>query len=291
VNPVKIGSVRFLNTRPLIEGLEVFPEISLHPAVPSKLAGMLLRAEVDIALVSVIDAARAPSGLTILPAGMIGSDGPTLTVRLFSAVPVQQITQVWADTDSHTSVLLCRVLLERLHGVRPTFRDFNAREQMPLGAPGTADAGGAPAVLLIGDKVVTDPPDPALYTTQIDLGQAWKQWTGLPFVYAAWMCRAVDADRPEIAVAAGVLDRQRRHNMTRLAAIALKHAPAAGWPVELATRYLSEHLRFDLGPREREAAQRFIDEAAAIGAIGPARLQWIDWRPAALHAAAAGPRA
>lgn len=299
MTPVRVGSVRFLNTRPLIDGLDALSGLSFQPAVPSRLLGLLESSQVDLALVSLIDAARSRVPLALLPAGMIGSDGPTLTVRLFSPVQPADVKEVWADTDSHTSVALCRLLLDRVHAVRPAVRDFNAREQMPLGetptpegaspdsiAQPTAHPGPRTAILLIGDKVVTDPPDPARFPVVIDLGEAWKQWTGLPFVYATWMCRAADRDRPEIALAAGLLDRQRRHNLQRLDAIAAQHAPATGWPIDLATRYLTEHLRFDMGPRERESAQRFINEAAAIGLIPPTTLDWLDWRPAAKAVAA-----
>ncbi|MEZ6233834.1 MAG: MqnA/MqnD/SBP family protein [Phycisphaerales bacterium] len=132
-------------------------------------------------------------------------------------------------------------------------------------------------MLLIGDKVITGAPPENLFPHQVDLGQAWHEWTGQPFVYAAWMCRADEADRPEIALAAALLDRQRRKNLVRLASLAAEHGPAAGWPVDLAERYLASHLRFDLGPRERAAAQRFIDECAALGLCPPAPLRWADW--------------
>lgn len=290
--PIRVGSVRFLNTRPLIEGLEALPSLSLVPAVPSHLAGMLESRQVDIALVSLIDAVRARPPLAILPAGMIGSDGPTLTVRLFSPVPPGQVEEVWADTDSHTSVALCRLLLERLYGVRPHVRDFNARERMPLGPgaaarpdPGAAEFGGRTALLLIGDKVVADPPEADRFPVQLDLGAAWKDWTGLPFVYAAWMCRADDAERPEINLAAGLLDRQRRHNQLRLDEIATRHAAAAGWPLELTREYLGTRLRYALGTREREAGERFLRECVALNLAPSADLDWRDWRPGALQAA------
>jgi chorismate dehydratase len=40
------------------------------------------------------------------------------------------------------------------------------------------------AVLLIGDKVVD--PTRAGYAYEVDLGGAWRQMTGLPFVFAVW---------------------------------------------------------------------------------------------------------
>lgn len=285
MTPARIGTVRFLNTRPLIHGLEHLDGLTLLPAVPAHLAGMLETGEADIALVSLIDAARARTPLAILPVGMIGSDGPTVTVRLFGPGPIDSIREVWADTDSHTSVALCRLLLGRVYGVRPHFRDFNARERMPLGPDAAASPDPGTAILLIGDKVVCDPPDPAVHPTLLDLGEAWKRWTGLPFVYAAWMCRAEEAATPAIALAAALLDRQRRHNAMRLDSIAAAHAPGAGWPPDLAREYLTRSMRYEFGPREREASQRFIDECAALGIAPATRLAWADWREPARQAA------
>ena len=119
---LRIGCVNYLNTVPLIEGLDVLPEVELVKAVPSNLIPMLEKDEVDVALVSLIDAANSGVAMSILPCGMIGSDGPTLTVRLFSQVPIDQITAVHADTDSHTSVVLCRLLLAEMFRLDPAIR-------------------------------------------------------------------------------------------------------------------------------------------------------------------------
>ena len=285
---VRVAGVRYLNTVPLLAGLQHLDQIDLLRAVPSNLHAMLVAHQADVALVSLIDAARSRVPLVILDAGMIGSQGPTLTVRLFGSVPVPELEDVWLDSDSHTSAALCQMLLERRFGARPRFRPVDAPHRAALigGEPqvGAAETGPRTGLLLIGDKVVTHPPPSNLFPHQLDLGQAWHEWTGLPFVYAAWMCRAEDADRPEIAMAAALLDRQRRKNMERLAALAAEHAPAAGWPVALAERYLGSHLRFEVGPREREAAQRFIDECADLRLCPATPLRWADWKATA-HAA------
>src|ERR1043165_2706940 len=136
MRPLKIACVRYLNTVPLIEGLDKLAACELIPTVPSRIAGLVESGEADIGLASVIDAAQ--KDLALLPMGMIGCDGPTLTVRLFSEVPLDQIDTVHADTDSHTSVILCRLLLARLHGQRPRIVDFDARERMAIGEPDRA---------------------------------------------------------------------------------------------------------------------------------------------------------
>ena len=122
MNATRIGTVEYLNTAPLVVGLEQTDAVTLVPAVPSRIIDLLLADEVDLGLVSMIDIVRAPEPLVVLPAGMIGCDGPTMTVRIFSSVPLPEISILHADTDSHTSVALARVLLDRLHGVRPEVR-------------------------------------------------------------------------------------------------------------------------------------------------------------------------
>lgn len=266
---VRIGCVSYLNTLPLIEGLELLPEIELIKAVPSRLVSMLETGAADLALVSLIDAARSSVPLAILPVGMIGSDGPTLTVRLYSQIPIQEITRVHADTDSHTSVALCRLLLSELYRVDAKVVDYDAREQMPTSPDEPRDAETPSpwpeAVLLIGDKVVTGSPPAVRYPHQLDLGEAWKELTGLPFVYAVWMCRASRADERPIRAASALLDRQRRHNQTRIDAIVTRRAPEHRWPVDLARRYIGRCLRFDYDDRAKEAATRFVEMCASTG--------------------------
>ena len=286
MDPVRVVAVRYLNTVPLIEGLDKTEGLDLSTAVPSKIARMVASGDADIGLASTFDAAGVAGGgvgggMVLLPAGMIGCDGPTLTVRLFSEGPIEHIKTVHVDTDSHTSVALCRVLLKRLHGIEPAFIEFDARERVTAGG---ADAQWPPAMLLIGDKVVSDSPPAVRYPHQLDLGEAWKGLTGLPFVYAVWMCRR---DRwesaehgPRLRTAAALLDRQLRHNMTRLDWVISTRAPLHRWPTDLARRYIGELLRFQVGAREREAVARFFAEAAALGLCPRVEPYWGEFEPA-----------
>jgi chorismate dehydratase len=265
----RVACVRYLNTAPLVEGLDRVEGLTLLPAVPARIVDMLVSGEADVGLASVVDAVRAPEPLAILPAGMIGCDGPTLTVRVFSRVPLDKVATLHADADSHTSVVLATLLLRKRHGVRPRVVTFDARERVPLeGEARSLDDAWPQTVLLIGDKVVTDPPSADRYPYRMDLGEAWHAWTGLPFVYAAWQCRAADQER--LRAVAWLLDRQRRHNMTRLGWIVAQRAPAARWPLAVAQDYLGNLLRYDLDARAREGLARFLDEAAGEGLL-PAR--------------------
>ena len=279
----RLACVRYLNTIPLIEGLDKLGGFELIPTVPSRIADLVRTGEADIGLCSLVDLVRGD--LAALRVGMIGCDGPTLTVRLFSTVPLNQAVSVHADTDSHTSVVLCRVLLSRLYGSRPDIIDFDARERIAVGhngahlkvrkepaGPVVLDDAWPATVLLIGDKVVVDAPPAERYPYQLDLGEAWKELTGLPFVYAVWSCRSDRVGSPEVSAAAAVLDRQRRHNRTRLDWIVRKHATEHRWPPDLAAQYLGNRLRYDVGPREREAVDRFVDEAREW--LGEGRVAW-----------------
>lgn len=275
----RIGCVNYLNTWPLVEGLASLAGVELVRRVPSKLVELLERDEADVSLVSLIDAQKSGEPLAVVPVGMIGCDGPTLTVRIYSQVPLERVTRLHADTDSHTSVALARVVMRDRFGVDVDVVDYDARERMPLAA--AADASGEPAgagsewpeaMLLIGDKVVTDSPPAVRYPHQLDLGEAWRELTGLPFVYAVWMCRRDRVGDPAVRRAAMVLERQRLHNRTRIDQIVTDRSPEHRWPADLARRYVGECLRFDFDDRARESAGVFLRKCESLGLIGASEL-------------------
>ncbi|MEM1331628.1 MAG: MqnA/MqnD/SBP family protein [Planctomycetota bacterium] len=280
MRPIRVTAVRYFNTLPLIEGLDRLEDLELSTAAPSHIAGMLASGDADIGLVSLVDAVRSATPFTVLPVGMIGCEGPTLTVRIYSAVEPERITTLHADTDSHTSVLLARLLLEHRYGVRPRIVDFDARERVTRTHGETDQSEWPESLLMIGNKVVTDSPPAVRYPHQLDLGEQWHTWTSRPFVYAAWMCRSEDledesADRSAaIRMAATLLDRQRRHNETRLDWIVTERAAEHRWPADLARTYLGDLLRFDMGEREREASAHFLSLCAQSGYLPEATLRF-----------------
>lgn len=244
-----IGSVSYLNARPLIDGLHDQADVKLSLDVPARLIDGLRDGRYDVALLPVIDYQRM-SGLRMIPSGGIGCDGETLTVRVFSHVPPAEVTALACDPDSHTSVALARIVFDRLYGRRPAF--------IPL-----AEASNRPgeARLLIGDKVVCE--EPAGFVHQIDLGGAWKSLTGLPFVFAVWVARegVPLGDLPQRLVAA------RQRGLANLPEIIRKYAVPRGWPPGLALQYLSVYLKYEIGPRQVEAIERFHGLAGELGLI------------------------
>lgn len=274
----RIAAVQYLNTVTLIEGLETWTGCTLTKAVPSKIAPMLGRNEADIGLASIVDALAPGSGLALIPSGMIGCDGPTLTVRLFSSVPIDQITRVHADTDSHTSVMLADLLLRELHGISAQFIEFDTRERMSIaqGKAVTPDEAWPETLLIIGDKVVADSPPAIRYPHQIDLGEAWHGLTGLPFVYACWMCRASDLGSTMIDEGAAMLERVRLRNDLRLDWLVTREAKAHAWPADLAREYIGQLLSFNVDDRARQAVELFATKIREHGILDAGDPVWSD---------------
>lgn len=242
---LRIGSVSYLNAKPLIYGLEHAADLELALDVPSRLLEGLERNRYDVALLPVIDYQRMP-GLVLVPSGGIGCDGPTLTVRIFSRVPVERITRLACDTDSHTSVALARVVLAERFGIRPDFVDVTFTGPAPQAGHGECDA-----QLLIGDKVVCE--EPTGFDHQLDLGAAWKDMTGLPFVFATWMAR----DGVDLGDLPPRLERAKRDGVLHARELVERYALPRGWPVREAMQYLTHYLKFDVGERQIEAIQLF----------------------------------
>ncbi len=242
VQTIRIGSVSYLNAKPLIDGLESQDDVSLILDVPSKLLPGLRDQRFDIALLPVIDYQRLDH-LNIVPSGGIGCDGPTLTVRIFSRVPIERIKTLACDTDSHTSVALARIVLAEEFGIHPQLID--------LLKPDEPQARPAEARLLIGDKVVCE--EPPGFEHQLDLGSAWKQLTGLPFVFAVWTAReGIDLrDLPQR------LERAKHEGFSHVREIVAKYAVPRGWPAGIAQQYLTSYLKFDVTPTHLQAIEKF----------------------------------
>lgn len=223
-----------MNTAPLTRGIE--GEVVF--ATPARLATLLQGDELDAALVSIVEV-LFHDRYDVLDGVAIASRGEVKSVLLAHRCPLAEIREVFCDPASLTSVSLLRVLLGE-RGLRPEFR--------PL--VGYGEAAGHEAVLLIGD--------PALdflfggHPHRIwDLGAAWEELTGLPFVYAAWALRR-GANTPEL--------RRRLRVAKELGLRELDAVVRERTEYELAFRksYLGGNIRYDLGPEEKLGIAKFI---------------------------------
>jgi chorismate dehydratase len=251
----RLGAVSFLNARPLLEGLADAAGISVIQAVPSALPEELFAGRVDAALVPVVDALVHGDRLRVISDACIGCDGETLTVRVFSRVPPDAITRLAVDGDSHTSVLLARVLWAELHG--------RGLQITPLPAV-AGSLEDREAVLLIGDKVVARMPRGFGY--EIDLGGAWRELTGLPFVFAVWACLR---QLPEADELGRLLNLARNRGQRQAERIAREQGPALGWPIDLALTYLTRYLRFQMTLRHYQAVERLLEAGRRLGFVPP----------------------
>ncbi len=248
--PYRVGSVYFLNARPLTFQLEDHDEVSLELAAPSRLAGAIEDGSLDAALIPSIDYQHVPNPLTILPVGAVCSAGEVLTVRVFSRAPLSQIDTLCCDPDSHTSIVLAQIIWKlkynRLLNIAPlqTCRDF------------TDDS----SILLIGDKVLDQLNH---WPYELDLGLTWDQLTHLPFVYAFWVA-------PEIVESGPLVDILRQaylQGVANLSRIADLYGPQHGFDPALAEKYLSHHLCFTFGSQQMRGLTKFYQLAHELDLI------------------------
>jgi len=249
-----LGVVSYLNAKPLIAGLDRDTSLTLHFDVPARLAALLDSGEVDAALVPVIDLWQDDRQWRVISDACIGCDGETYTVRVFSRVPPAELQRLHVDGDSHTSVALARVIWAESFGRNLTVLPFDGAERSEC-----------EGVLLIGDKVVSH--TLTEFDIETDLGSAWKSLTGLPFVFAVWAAEE-GADLGDLDAK---LEAARDRGMASAQAIAEDFGPGMGWPVRLATRYLTSRLKYMLGPRQREGMVRFLELAKKHGLVAAER--------------------
>ena len=258
---IRLGVVSYLNTRPIIRGLESREEIELKQAVPSQLLDQVVDGKVEVGMCSSIDYLRSPIPLKLLRVAPLTCNGETLTVRIFSSVPMERATRIHCDTDSHTSVALLGILMKEAWCIDSEIVDFDAG--------GRSDS-WPETVMLIGDKVVNGPPSSETHPIQVDLGEAWKELTGLPFVFALWMTRA-DACETMLGHVFHSLRENLAGNLRSIGDFLEEEARLHDWPVDLASRYLNGLIRYELGPSELAGLKKFHELALKHGLVEAGR--------------------
>ena len=177
---IKVGIVNYLNTRPLVYGIENSPvmnDIIFTGNYPSNLAKQLINGEIDLGLVPVAVIPEM-NEYHINTDFCIGTEGEVASVCIFSDVPLEEADTLLMDYQSRTSVALAKLLLKEYWKLEPaivsTHDDYRPLIQ------------GTTAGLVIGDRALEQRSKSKFI---YDLGSAWKKHTGLPFVFAAWVSR------------------------------------------------------------------------------------------------------
>lgn len=258
-----IGAVSYLNTRPLIHGLaEALPGWRLELDLPSRLATRLRDGDLAAGLVPVVELAGSQT-YNVLSDACIACDGPVWSVKLLSRIPAPRIRTIALDEGSLTSVCLVRLLLKLDWRIKP--------DEMALPVSADWREADADAVLIIGDRAMGA--DAAGFPHHWDMGEWWRNWSGYPFVFAVWAARSGWAG-DELAAA---LSRARDRGCDAVGQIARESAGEFGLSEAACRTYLSRHLRFRLGPRERLGLEHFLRLAAEHGLVAQApELRYVD---------------
>ncbi len=244
---IRVGIVNYLNTRPLLYGIQhqpVINKIELIEQYPSKLVDSLMKDEIDLGLLPVAAIPDLPEYHFVGQHG-IASDGEILTVSLFSDVPLDEIEGIYLDYQSRTSVSLLKYLLKESWKIGPALipaTDETYRSRII----------GKTAGLVIGDRAFEQRKMNKYF---FDLGMEWKKHTGLPFVYAGWIS---NKKLPEEFI--NDFDNANAWGVQRIDEV------IRAYPYELydLRKYYTEHLRYFLDEEKQKGLNRFLSVLGAI---------------------------
>jgi chorismate dehydratase len=254
----RIGSVPYLNARPLIYGIE--DRVTLCES--ARLADLMYRRQFDVGLVPVAEILLHDQ-YDITDGIAIAGRGPVKSVFLAHRVPIEQVKRVAVDPASRTSAWLVRVILRYGYHVQPEFYPLT-------GAPKLSDH---EAMMLFGDSAIWyrhRHGDEGL----LDLGEAWTELTGLPFVFAVWAVqnsmrseeRGARSEGRTGAVSelVGILRKAKTDGLAHIEEIVQDSTEATP---EFRREYLTRNVVYELGDAEKQAIRRFQQYLKEMGLI------------------------
>lgn len=243
----KAAAVSYLNTKPLIYGFQqgvLQNQVALSFEYPSLVARQLINNQVDIGLVPIAAVPRLKEWF-IISDYCIGCAGPVASVCLFSDVPIEEVTEVLLDYQSRTSVQLAKILLKEYWNCNPVLTD--AREDFRDHINGTT------AGLVIGDRAFQQRKVSAY---SYDLGAAWLQHTGLPFVFATWVSNKL-------------LPASFTNAFNTTTAMGLQHLPAIAaaqqYPLYDLYQYYTQNISYQLDAEKRKGMDLFLKKIEEYG--------------------------
>jgi chorismate dehydratase len=238
---IKVGIVNYLNTKPLVYGLERPPineQIELIGDYPARVAEMLLNDEIEVGLVPVAVLPLLPE-YHIVGNYCIGTEGEIASVALFSEVPMNEIRKVYLDYQSRTSVALLKYLMKEYWGINPEIVEATSEDYRK-------EIKGTTAGLVIGDRAFEQR---KISTFIYDLGSEWRSITGLPFVFAAWVSK-----KPLPDEFIRIFDKANALGLQHIDEI----VAAAASDIYDLKKYYTLHLSYKLDEAKREAVKKFL---------------------------------
>lgn len=262
----RVGHIQFLNCLPLYWGLMrsgALLDVDLTKDTPDRLNDALVAGDLDIGPISLVEYLRHADDLLVLPGLAVGSDGPVLSVNLVAKKPLRDLEHVALGSTSRTSVLLAQLLLEERYDTRPTYATMPPDLTAML-----LEADGA---VLIGDtalRAARQARSKNLHTT--DLGAEWRDWTGLPMVFAVWAARRdfAEAHPGVVKEVHAAFTSSLDLSLANVAEVAQQAARWEALPAQELETYFTT-LDFRLGDRQLEGLREFAGRAAPRG----------DWPP------------
>lgn len=235
--------VSYLNTRPLLLGMVQSPfkeRIELMKAYPAQIAQALLDDTIDIGLVpvAVMPLLKHPQ---LVSKYVIGTEGEVASVALFSQVPMDQIEKVYLDYQSRTSVALAKILFKQFWKKEVEF--LNATEGY------INQIHGNTAGIIIGDRALVNLDK---FEHIYDLGLAWKAYSGLPFVFAAWV-----ANKPIPLEFMEAFDAANGYGLSHLEDV-IALIPANEQVYDL-HKYYTENISYELTPEKKAGLDKFLE--------------------------------
>lgn len=270
---MRLGRIPYINCYPVYGALDrgvVTVPARVVSGTPAELNDLLVAGELDVSVISAIEYARHTKQLVLLPGLAVSCDGPVRSVLLFSRRPVGQLDArtVLVSASSRTSVVLLELLCQNVWQVRPRLAEVRAE---PSDLDQLAELPHE-AVLVIGD--------PALllaarnvYPYRVDLGEEWKRWTGLPFVFAVWAARR-EADPVLVRRVHAALLEARAWGLAHLDELAATAAAATGVSEPACREYLAG-LDYALTYKHLAGLADFFRRLAAQGIVPDGALQFL----------------
>ncbi len=214
-------------------------EIDLIIDYPANIAKKLLNSEIDIGLVPVA-ILKEMKEYHILTDYCIGSEGEVASVCIFSEVPIDQIKLVLLDYQSRTSVALAKVLMKEYWKIDPEVKEASTefREEIK----------GTTAAVVIGDRAFEQR---LLSKYQYDLGEAWMNYTGLPFVFAAWV-----SNKPLSSNFIDNFNKANAYGFDHITEVLLRN-PCTVFSLK---EYYNKYISFDLTDKKRKGLNLFLDK-------------------------------
>ena len=248
MSPIRISAISYLNSLPFAWCLEhsaIMDKIDLSYDIPSQCADKLLSGEADIGLIPIVETLRMPEHYIISDL-CIGADKAVRTVVLASETPLANISTIYLDSHSRTSVALARVLAQHFWKIEPEWIHFS-------GDITKYPRSGNSAAVVIGDKAF-GMQSPYVY----DLAVEWREFTGLPFVFACWV-----ANQPIDKEFINRFNRTLNGLFDNINAIAEHYSDQTPAGVDLLD-YWTNNISYPLTADKREGLKLFLQYATHV---------------------------